>query len=333
MKKNIEPWIESVRKVVESHKLGTGAYARWIMEGDEKRQMGINEYGCADAANILYTIGDFPRDVEERKEWVRILQDMQDPGTGLFTEATHHTVHTTAHCLAALELFDALPKYRLTAYDPYRTKEGLYRFFDEQPWKASPWLASHIWAGLYAAMNVAEEATPEWNQWYFDRMWEESDPVTGLWRKGCIEGSPKPLYQHMAGTFHYLFNHEHAKMPLHYPDKMIDTCIAMYREHAMDVHNFAKMVGFVEIDWVYCITRALRQCNHRFEECVEVITEFADAYLDFLLSQDPYTSKEMDDLHMVFGALCCVAELQRFLPGCVLTDKPLKLVLDRRPFI
>ncbi len=51
------------------------------------------------------------------------------------------------------------------------------------------------------------------------------------------------------------------------------------------------------------------------------------------MSLDPDTSAKMDDLHLLFGAICCVAELQRFLPGSVITDKPLKLVLDRRPFI
>ena len=87
------------------------------------------------------------------------------------------------------------------------------------------------------------------------------------------------------------------------------------------------------IDWVYCVTRVLRQCNHRFEECVEAVTDFADKNLHYLMGLDPETDAGMDDLHMLFGAVCCIAELQRFLPGSVITEKPLKLVLDRRPFI
>lgn len=61
--------------------------------------------------------------------------------------------------------------------------------------------------------------------------------------------------------------------------------------------------------------------------------DFADGYLDFLMSVDPNTSDAFDDLHALFGALCCVAELQQFLRGYLYTEKPLKLVLDRRPFI
>ena len=40
-----------------------------------------------------------------------------------------------------------------------------------------------------------------------------------------------------------------------------------------------------------------------------------------------------NDLHMLFGSVCALAELQLALPGIIVTEKPLKLVLDRRPFI
>lgn len=332
MKKDINQLIENVRQLVASHKLADGAYARWIMEDGTDRKMGVNEYGCADAANLLYTIGDFPKDPDERLCWIRTMQDMQDPETGLFIEGTHHTIHTTAHCIAALELFDALPKYPLKAFEPYKTKEGLETFLDGLEWENVPWSTSHKGAGLYAALNNAEEATPEWNAWYFSWLWKEACPETGLWRKGCVVNGARPAFEHMAGSFHYLFNHEHAKMPLHYPEKMIDTCLAMWKEKQLPEY-FTHGVNFIQLDWVYCITRALRQCNHRYEECVQAVTEFAEEYLDFLLSLDPDTSAELDDLHMLFGAISCVAELQSFLPGCLISDKPLKIVLNRRPFV
>ena len=39
------------------------------------------------------------------------------------------------------------------------------------------------------------------------------------------------------------------------------------------------------------------------------------------------------DLHLLFGMVCCLAELQQALPGTFRTQRPLRLVLDRRPFI
>lgn len=329
MGKDITLFINEVKKVVRKHEISKGKYARYVYG---RTKLEVNEYGCADAANILYTIGEFPKDIEERKLWIETLQSMQDEKTGLFYEETHYPLHTTAHCLAALELFDALPKYPLSDLEKYKSKEHLYAFLEDLDWKNDPWDSSHKGAGIYAALNLAEEASNEWNQWYFEWLWNEADSDTGLWRKGCVDKESSFIIHSMAGTFHYLFNHEYAKMPLRYPEKLIDTCLYMYEKHLRH-ENFGKKTGFTEVDWVYCITRALRQCNHRYEECVNVIRGFADEYLDFLLSVDSETSQAFDDIHGLFGTLCCVAELQQFLPGYIYTEKPLKLVLDRRPFI
>ena len=110
---DIQPIIDRALQVLETHRLDrTGAYARWIwQDAAGGRELGLNEYGCADAANILYMVGAFPCDPVERQAWIDTLQGFQDPETGLFTEATHHPYHTTAHCIAALELFDARPRH------------------------------------------------------------------------------------------------------------------------------------------------------------------------------------------------------------------------------
>ena len=334
MKKDVNELIRRIRHVVNTHELSTGEYARWIWqpEGANDRDLGINAYGCADAANILYTIGDFPSDSTEREKWINALQNMQDKETGLYYEGTHHTLHTTAHCLASLELFDKKPIYPLTGLDKYKTKEGLYDLLENLQWVESPWNNSHQGAGIYAALNLAGEATPQWNKWYFDWFWEEMCPECGMWRKDYATKGTMPMYTYMAGSFHYLFNHEHARMPIRYPEKMIDTCIDMYLKNELHP-EFYSSVNFIQADWVYCVTRALRQCGHRFNECKELLTEFADKYIDYLMSLDPDSHDRMNDLHLLFGSLCCIAELQQFLKGQIISDIPLKLVLDRRPFI
>lgn len=328
MQRNINLLLDNIRKIVERHRVEVGGYSLRTFADSPEKDRSINAYGCADAANILYSLGDFPRDVAERAEWIRTLQSMQNPETGIIDEGSHHYMHCTAHCLAALELFDAGPLYPLLGFEPYRTKEGLYRFLEEIEWARNPWIGSHRGAGIFAAMNLAGEATPEWNDWYFRWFWEEADPETGLWRREHIPSR----YRCMGSSFHYLFNHQHCRMPLRYPEKLIDTCLELFYGKEMG-ETFGKQIGFAEIDWVYCITRALRQCGHRFAECKAAIGEFADAYLAYLMSLDPDTDPDLDNIHRLFGSVCCIAELQNFLPGQILSDKPLKLVLDRRPFI
>ena len=105
--KNIDSLIEKIYRSVEKHYLGNGAYKRFLLQ-DEKntRSMDINEYGCADAINILYSINRLPKG-EEREKCIRALQGLQKKDSGLFEEKTHHFIPTTAHCIAALEIFDA----------------------------------------------------------------------------------------------------------------------------------------------------------------------------------------------------------------------------------
>ena len=90
---NIDPIVVKVLETVKSHELSTGAYARWTIP-EPGRNMGVNEYGCADAANLLYTVGAPVRDPAARAKWVAPMQNMQSGyGTVLRADASsvpHH---------------------------------------------------------------------------------------------------------------------------------------------------------------------------------------------------------------------------------------------------
>lgn len=331
---DIREFVAAVREIVVGHELGKpGAYRRWNWQKPgQNRDLHLNPYGCADAANILYTIGSFPQDPHERDMWISTLHGLQDPENGLFHESTHHEIHTTAHCIAALELFDASPAHPLQGLSQYRDTKSMEDFLERLDWRQHPWQESHKGAGLYAAMVLAGEVTTEWQNRYFAWLWENADQETGFFRKECVfpVGQPPSLFPHLAGTFHYLFNHEYARRPLRYPQAMVDTCLDLFSHSSFPL---AKKVGFAEIDWVFCLTRSLRQCGHRHRDCHTALAAFAAEYVPFLLELNPKTDEGLNDLHALFGAICCLAELQTALPGQIKTGRPLKLVLDRRPFI
>jgi hypothetical protein len=333
---DIRPFVSVVQKILASHSLGEpGAYRRWNwQDADSKRDLGINPYACAGAANLLYTIGGFPREAEERRCWVETLQRLQDPETGLFREATHHEIHTTAQCIAALELFDVGPAHSLRALSELARVEEMERLLENLDWSGNPWTESHKGAGLYAALVLAGEVTGEWEDRYFEWLWEETDPATGLFRKGCVRtvrhDDVESIFPHIAGTFHYLFNHEYARRPIRYPRAISDTCLEVFD---CKTYPLGKSVGFAEMDWLYALTRSMRQCGHRYDHYRSVLAAFADDYIPFLLALDPERDDGLNDLHALFGAVCCLAELQSALPGQIKTERPLRLVLDRRPFI
>jgi len=328
---DLREFVAAVAALVDRHRLAPGEYQRWRWPHENlERDLGVNPYGCADAANLLYTIGRFPPP-REWPAWVAALRDQQDRASGLFTDPTHDPIHTTAHCIAALELFGAKPAHPLTALLPLGARAELEAFLDQLDWSWNPWGASHRGAGLYAALVLAGEVGDEWQQWYFDWLWHEADESTGLWRRGAIDAGGDALrFHHLAGTFHYLFNHEYARRPLPHPARLIDTCLDI---RARRLFPLGRMVGFAEIDWIYCLTRSLRQCGHRFAECRQALIDFALDYAAYLCGLDPERDDGLNDLHQLFGAVSALAELQQALLGLLRTERPLQLVLDRRPFI
>ncbi len=323
----IDDLIEKIVDCVDRHKLSVGCYSRWTF--GEGLDLGRNEYGCADAANILYTVGRFPIDPDERAQWVHHLCDMQNPETGMYVEATHNTIHTTAHCTAALELFDAKPKYKPTVLEKYTTREGLYDFLEnEVKWQVDPWAESHKGAGILPSLTNTDMVGLEWKDWYFEWMWEHTDPVTGFITYGDV--SRFEPFRVMASGFHYMFNHETERRPHRYPEKVIDSCLEMMTGTE---ERFVRRCDFIDIDVVYTLTRSMRQTPYRFYEAKQVLEQYAERYLAMFYAIDYENDKFFNDLHMLFGAVCCLAELQSALPGKIRTTKPLRLVLDRRPFI
>jgi len=330
--KNLDALLDKVHAVVKNHYLGNGAYARYLWQNEKNdRKMGINEYGCADAMNILYMLNDFPLG-EEREAALCALRSLQKKETGLFEEATHHFIHTTAHCIAAIELFDAKPLYPQKRMLPYFTKDGIKTLLDGLRWQTAPWRDSHEGAGAYVVGVLTENVDLEWQNFYFEYLYENTDPVLGMTRAGTVDETLIPLYHHLYGWFHYMFNMQYARRPLRYPDKLVDTCIRMYDENLLG-EKFGRSIGFAEVDWVYALNRAARETPHRFFEAKDRLRRFADAYIGYLESLDFSSHDGINDLHRLFGALCCIAELQIALPGEYVSTKPLRPVLDRRPFI
>ena len=253
---------------------------------------------------------------------------------GLFAEGTHHPLHSTAHCIAALELFDAAPEKPLTYHrEHFADPEKMTAFLDGLGWSTNPWSESHKGAGLFAAMMLTENMPESWQDAYFDWIAANADPVTGLGRAGAQNGQ-KNIFHHLAGWFHYMFNHVYAHRPFPYAERMTDSCIDIWDNRRFASDEFGRSAHFAEIDWVFLTNRSSMQTGYRRKEALSRIRDFAEGYLDWMESDIETAYRErFDDLHMLFGSVCCLSELQLALPGEIRTARPMKNVLDRRPFI
>lgn len=330
----LDPLIQKISATVETHRVGEGDYCRWLWQNEKAtRETGSNPYGCADAANILYSIGAFPTNDAERAAAVARLQAFQDPESGLFQERTHHNYHTTAHCSAALELFDKRPLYALSELKQFDDIPTLLDFLGSLDWYTTPWPASHRGAGVFAAKIICEAPSLRWQNAYFDFLTRHCDSRYGMSLAGAPDSGSAPLDHHLNGWFHYLFNFNHCHRPIPHAKTLVDTLIDMYQGGKCQNDKLGRTCGFREVDFVFALNRASAQCGHRREESQQILRHFADVFLPFLESIDPLTRDDWNDLHCLFGTVCALCELQLALPGELLSSTPLKSVLDRRPFI
>jgi hypothetical protein len=131
-----------------------------------------------------------------------------------------------------------------------------------------------------------------------------------------------------------MFNHVYAHRPFPNAEKCVDSMIDYYWNGLIDNKSFGKSIGFAEIDWIFLLNRASMQCGHRREEAKDCIRHFVSGYIAYLENdlENVYKTK-FDDLHALFGMTCALAELQIALPGEIKSTRPLKNVMDRRPFI
>jgi len=215
----IDDLVELTLAAIPAYRVdGPGMYRRFLDPPREASPSTGNAYGVSNVANLYYTLNRPPREPDDRRRLIEGMLELQDPDTGLYHSEPIHAYPTPAHCLAALELFDALPRHPLAAMRRYATPDGIVALLESLDWTGSPWNQSHRGAGVYASLKLAHPFEPRaeqvWENAYFDWLHEQTDPATGLIRRGCLPAdrpSSRPLHEHMAGTFHYVVNMQSAR--------------------------------------------------------------------------------------------------------------------------
>lgn len=321
---NIDPIIEKVKTSIENHKLPeNGYYSRYTND------TCANEYGCADAANLLYTINEMPTDESERSALVNAIRSFQNKDTGLFSEPTHHPYHCTAHCIAALELFDALPLYHISEFDKYDEPKSVPDFLKSLNWQECQ--GAHLGAGLFSSMFLTRRMSIDWQNEFIGWLDKNVDEKHGVNITGAVDLKLVPKWHHMGEWFHFLFCYHacHRKFPCE--QQLVDYCIELYKTNDFP-DSFGKGQRFLDIDWAFTINRASLSSGYRREEVLDQLKDFATKYTKYLL-ESPLDEPQWDDMHLTFGAFCALSELQIALPGFLVSTRPLRQVLDRRPFI
>ena len=290
----------------------------------------LDLYGTDDMACILYSIGRLRPSEKERAEWAEAFQSFQNADTGflLEKEPTHPPLHNTAFTLAAMQLLNLTPKYPVKMAGEFSDPRAYLSRLD---WKKSVYPDSLKGAGMGSIFALSPDlGTPRWFAEYFAACDSLLDPKNGLM------GQDKPAsgdFDGVGGTFHYcfLYNYFNRRMP--YPERRIDSILGLQQTDGY-LHPTNRL--WLTLDAMYLLTRTVRFCPYRTEDARKAVRRIMDSVMVEVFSPEGRKKTFTGQLpvHTLTCAISIAAEVQQFLGADqVITEWPLRLVLDRRPFI
>ena len=303
---------------------GAGRYAR--KPGEATPEL----YGTADMACILYTLGRLRPTEPERAEWAAAFQLYQQPDTGWLVEKsrTHDPLHNTAFALAAMQLLDLAPAHPVQMGAEFADPRA---FLATLNWQTEVYLGSHRGAGVGAIHALVPALnTPAWFDAYFAACDRYFDPHNGMMGVGKPPGGDS---DQVGGTFHYGFLYEHFNRHLPFPEARIDAVLGTQMADGFwraDNHHW------LTLDAIFLMTRSLRHTTHRFDDVRACVRRVMGILMQEAFSPEGRKTALAPRIpvHSVTALVSIAAEAQKFLGAReVITEHPLKLILDRRPFI
>jgi hypothetical protein len=306
----------------------TGAYG--VMPGEH----AVDLYGTCDMACVRYSLRALPLDPERRRHWAGVIGGFQSPVTGHFVERgqpSHVELHATAYAIAALELLDHQPVHPLRFAEALRSPPAVASFLDALDWTDWVYLESHAGAGVGSIFaNVPSLGSPPWFDAYFAALDAHLDPANGM------HGDAKPSggdIDQIGGTFHYAFLHETFRRRLAHAEARIDAVLGLQRSDGLwDPKNPL----WLTLDAVYLLSRGVQHTGHRRADVEAAIDRSLGYVTELCSSVDGRRQSFCGPMgtHALTAAVSLLAESQAFRGSeLVRSDVPLRLVLDRRPFV
>jgi len=306
-------------------------------------------YGSADMVYVLYILNllDERTTPEGRKEWAAFLQSCQDPKTGWFTihhSTAHFKEHTTPYGIAALEMLGSKPLYPLSDALRITQSKGETDFWLSTILWPYLWVGSHQGGGVAAAFVMTNEAPGQWWDWYFSWLDQRVSPKTGIWEFWAYRPFHRgPLRQEMAGSPHFFWIYQHKNRPLPYPQKIIDTSLALQLPNGLwDTKRKNALYTYcMDFDAIYNMHRAWLQLRAQgIDYRTEDIKQSLDRYLaaaTSILNQPGNLNRVYRISHDLPGGLAAVAEAEKFFEENreprLHTPKPLNPPIDKVPWL
>ncbi|MCJ8331360.1 MAG: hypothetical protein HRT89_06170 [Lentisphaeria bacterium] len=328
---DLNPFIDWIKNTFEPQMRvdgKAGRYARSV--GDTTLEL----YGVSDMACVLHAINALDVSAETHANFKESFYELTEDSTGFIKEVdqTHCTMHNTAFALGGMNLLGIPAKVPLHFAKDYDTKEKMTAFLESEiDWENVVYGGSHEGAGLASALTLVPGTVPQqWFRDYFDYLDTKFDPNNGMM------GINKPAggdTDQIGGTFHYHFLYEHYNRRMPYGAACIDSVLAQQLDNGEWTETNP---WWMTLDAFYLLTRSLRHSHHRADEVTAAIRKTVAMCYERIMDED-LREKYFGGHFAVHSLTCCTnifAEAQNFLGNKeIISEKPLQLVLDRRPFI
>jgi hypothetical protein len=313
-----------------------GAYAR------RPGASAVALYGSADVACILYTLDRLDPAPDVTRQWLDVLSSFQDPVSGFFVDrsAALSTAHNTGFVIGAMQLLDPELRNGVLPRSPLRFAELVLepadadRFAASLDWRNDCYEAGENLIGHASSFfNVAGVVPGAWFEWLVDYVEHgKLDETNGMVGVGKPPGGDD---DQIGGTCHFDFFWAALKRELPFAPARAKALLGLQQPDGLwsDYNPW-----WLTFDAFYMLNRTLASLSGGLAADVRAAVERAVSVLATRSSQPALRHSDFVDpwlgAHTVTGALSAFACAQQILgPDRVITDRPLRLVLDRRPYI
>jgi hypothetical protein len=274
-------------------------------------------YSSCDVAQIRTIWGeDLENTLSEnqRFEWISHINSFADKTDGsYFDRFGHSKLHANGMTIGALGALGGKQKYPVKLYDEFNTPEKVIPWLEQINW-ANQWSASHnFWGGIHC-FSMSKNCTYGWLNVVFEWLNNNLDENFGWWRKGTIYSD---RHQPLGGSVHILPVYEHKKRIFPYPEKVIDSVLALQLPNKRwlnrDRRSDQSYMHYLELDALYALKYMQKLAPYyRKDNIQKAVFEYGKNVIDY------WNNKQTELLamhpHRILSAIGIFGLLQYHLP-------------------
>jgi hypothetical protein len=216
-------------------------------------------YASCDVAQVRAIMGEDLRSSlpgRQRREWIDHINSFVDrrpdrPTDGSYFDTYgHSSLHANGMVICALGALGGRQAQMVRLYDDFSTGERAIAWLERVDW-SHQWQASHLLWGGVIPFSFSRHCPPGWCDEVFTWLDRNLDPQTGWWRRGTPHAD---RHQPLGGSVHILPLYQHHGRPFPYPERVIDSVLALQLENGRwldtkDVH----VMSYLELDALYAL--------------------------------------------------------------------------------